>query len=73
MADINLREYYSTLLTLDPFIMHVTHGISMSRIAELAALKAYMEANLGRCKRMLISKELKKPFLQKLYELKGVV
>lgn len=70
MADINLREYYSRLPILDPFIMH---EISMSRIAKLTALKAHMEADLGRYKRMLISKELKKPFLQKLFELKGVV
>ena len=70
MVDINLREHYSRLLILDPFI---THRMSISRIAKLAALKVYMEANLDRYKRILISKELKKPFLQKLYELKGVV
>lgn len=70
MADINLREYYSILLTLDPFI---AHRMSITRIAKLTVVRAYMEANLGRYKRMLISKELKKPFLQKLFELKGVV
>ena len=73
MADINLREYYSVLLTLDPLL---THRISMLRIAKLTVLKAYIEemkVELDRHKRILISKELKKPFLQKLFELKGAV
>lgn len=70
MADINLSEYYSRLLCIDPFI---AHGISMSRIAKLTALRAYVATKSDQYKRMLISKELKKPFLQKLFELKGVV
>lgn len=72
MADIKLREYYSNLhlLCLDQLI---AHKMSMSSIIKFAALKAYIEADFDRYKRMLISKELKKPFLQKLFELKGVV
>ena len=70
MVDINLSEYYSRLLYFDPFI---SHKGSMARIAELTALKAYVETKLDQYKRMLISKELKKPFLQKLFELKGAV
>jgi hypothetical protein len=70
MADINFSEYYSRLPYIDPFI---AHGISMSRIARLTALNAYVEAKSDQYKKMLISKELKKPFLQKLFELKGAV
>lgn len=70
MADNNLSEYYSRLLYIDPFI---AHGISMSRIAKLTVLKAYVATKSDRYKRMLITKELKKPFLQKLFELKGAV
>lgn len=70
MVDINLSEYYSRLLCINPFI---THEISMRCIAKLTALKAHMEAKSDQYKKMLISKELKKPFLQKLFELKGAV
>lgn len=66
MIDINLREYYPVLLRLDPFI---THKMLLTR----TALNAFMETECDRYKRILISKELKKPFLQKLFEMKGAV
>lgn len=71
MAEINLKEYYPQLLYLDSFM---AHRMSLYRVAELTAIKAYVEANYDRFyKKALISRELKKPFLQKLFELKGVV
>ena len=71
MVDTNLRKYYLQLLDLDSF---TAHRMSLFHIAELTAIKAYVEANHNRFyKKVLISKELKKPFLQKLFELKGAV
>lgn len=70
MANYNYEKYY-LMDSLETFFL--SHELSLIRISKLMAIHARAEANLNRFKKIVISEELKKSFLQKLYELKGVV
>lgn len=81
MADINLRYYYYQSQRIISGSKNSkcreAYNLSYTDIYDFASKKQSLkkwEIELDiHHKRILISKELKKPFLQKLFELKGVV